>query len=67
MKQAQKSLADIRKEKRLTQFDMAEKLGVTNTYYSTIENGHRSPSVKLAKAIADILGIHYSKVIDNAK
>jgi transcriptional regulator with XRE-family HTH domain len=46
-----------RKEKGLTQVDLAIMLGVSQIYISQYETGGLIPSVKHAKKITEILGI----------
>lgn len=42
-----------RKEKGITQKELAKIFGVTNDYISLIERGKQTPSLNLAKKIAD--------------
>lgn len=49
-----------RLEKDMTQIQLAEKVGVSNRTISEIERGHRNPSGKLAKRIADVLDVDMS-------
>ena len=46
-----------RKRKGLTQKQLAEKMGVTETYISQYERGLRQPKPETVKRIADALGI----------
>lgn len=46
-----------RKEMHITQREMAEKLGVTNSAISTYEKGIREPSIETIKKIAQILDV----------
>lgn len=46
-------LHEIRKNYGIKQGDFAEVLGVTRQTMSTIEKGHRDPSIKLAHKIAE--------------
>ena len=48
-------LVKIRKEKNMTQRDVAEKAKISNSYYAMIETGDRRSSVDAAQAIADVL------------
>lgn len=48
-------LIEKRLLKQLTQQQVADAVGISRSYYSDIENGNRSPSGKVAKAIADFL------------
>lgn len=53
-------LVEKRKEKKLTQQEIADKIGVSRQYYNDIENEKRSPSVGLAQKIGDVLGIDWT-------
>lgn len=46
----------IRKKKYLTQKDVADQVGISNTYYSLIETGLRRPSPPVAQKLASVLG-----------
>jgi transcriptional regulator with XRE-family HTH domain len=50
-----------RLEKKMTQVDVASKVGISSRYYGSIENGKNSPSLEKLSAIADALGcgLHY--------
>lgn len=48
-----KILLKKRKEKDLTQQEVADALDITRAYYGHIETGARNPTLKLAKKIAD--------------
>ncbi len=47
------SLRQLRIGRHIKQVELAENLGITNDYLSSIERGARTPSFKLAKRIAD--------------
>ena len=49
------SVRDYRKEKRMTQKELAEKSGVTQSNISRIENKDCRPSIKTAQALAKAL------------
>lgn len=49
-----RTLRDLRKKKRYTAADMAEKLGISKPFYSQIENQTRKLSYDMAIKIADI-------------
>lgn len=53
-------LEQKRKERGLTQQDMADKIGVSRQYYNELENKKRQPSVTAAKKIAQILGLEWT-------
>ena len=48
-------LREIRQEKRLSQSDLAKLIGVTDRYVAFLETGDRTPSLKIAKKISEIL------------
>lgn len=49
-------LKAIRLDRKMTQNELAEKVGVVRQNISNIECGLTKPSVKTAKAIAEVLG-----------
>ncbi|TCK67921.1 helix-turn-helix protein [Winogradskyella wandonensis] len=53
-----KALRDIRKGKKITQKELAETVGISNTYLSEIENNSRRPSIDILKKISDSLGVN---------
>lgn len=52
-----KNLQRIRREKGLSQEDLAHRAEVHQTYLSGLENGRRNPSIKVVERIADALGV----------
>lgn len=52
-------LIKVRKEKGLSQKDVAEAAEINQAAYSNIEKGKRNPSVKTAKKIAAVLGFDW--------
>lgn len=58
-------LLKARKEKNLTQLQVAEKLGVSESYYNYIENGTRQKKMDLpiASKLSEILGISVKQII----
>lgn len=54
------NLKQKRKEKGITQAEMAVKVGMTRSAYTNIETGKRRPSVKLAKKIAAVIDIPWT-------
>ena len=47
----------LRKNKGLTQGNLCEMIGITQSYLSQVENGNKEPSIYVVKKIADALGI----------
>lgn len=50
-------IAEIRKQKKVSQTELAEKLGIDRTHLSKIENGHVQTSTRLLERIAAELGV----------
>ena len=50
-------LKEIRKEKKIGQGYLVEKLGVSRQSISSIENGRCTPSLELALDLANLLGL----------
>lgn len=46
-----------RKEKKLTQFDLADKIGLCRNYISDIENDRYNPSLKTLVKISKVLDL----------
>ena len=55
-------LAEIRKEKKISQAYLVEMLGVSRQSISSIENGRCSPSLELAFDIADLLDVPIDEI-----
>jgi putative transcriptional regulator len=46
-----KKLLELRANKKLTQGEVAEKIGISRTHYARIESGERNPSFQIALKI----------------
>lgn len=55
-------LREIRKEKKIGQSYLVEKLGVSRQSISSIENGRCTPSLELAFDIADLLDMPLEEI-----
>ena len=53
-------LKEAREKKGFTQESLAEALDIPKTTYSSYEQGHRRPSVRRAKDIAEVLGFEWT-------
>ena len=62
-----KFIAENRKAKKLTQSELAEKLGVTDRAVSNWENGKNMPDLSLFKPLCDILGISINEFMSGEK
>lgn len=52
-------LKDIRLKLDLTQEQVAERAGISRTFYTEIETGSKNPSTKTAKKIAQVLNFDW--------
>jgi transcriptional regulator with XRE-family HTH domain len=55
-------IAQCRREKNLTQIQLAEQLGITNQAVSKWENGRGMPDVSLLQPLCDALGISLNEL-----
>lgn len=62
-----KFISENRKTKKLTQAELAEKLGVTDRTISNWENGKNMPDLSLFKPLCDILGITINELMSGEK
>lgn len=60
-------LRDLRKEKNLTQAELAEKLGVSNRSISRWENGITMPDFDLLIELADFYGVDVRDILDGER
>lgn len=62
-----KFIADCRKNKKITQSELAEQLGVTDRSVSNWENGKNMPDLSLFKPLCEILGITINELLSGEK
>ncbi len=58
-------LKQIRLENKWTQQYVADKIGITKSAYSNIENQNRSPSLKVALQLQNLFGMSIEKLLEN--
>ena len=58
-----KYIKNARKKRKLKQADVAEMIGVTQSYYSLVERGERNVDLFFALKICNALNIDLSKFI----
>lgn len=58
-------LKQIRLENKWTQQYVADKIGITKSAYSNIENQNRSPSLKVAIKLQKMFGLSIEKLLEN--
>jgi len=51
-------IRQIRREKKITQEELADKASINRSYLSVIENGHSSPTVEVVERLAKGLGVN---------
>lgn len=59
-----KNLRKLRKEKGLTQQELAEKASITRTYLNYLERGKYECSIKVARLLAMELGCDWTEIYD---
>lgn len=64
LKQLGERVKRLRKQKGLTQEQLADKIRVSSTYIGFIEQGLRNPSINTADKIARVLGVKLSDLFD---
>jgi len=55
-------LIELRENRKLTQEEMAELLGISRSFYGHIETATRNPTFGLAKKIAMIFGVPVEEI-----
>lgn len=66
-KKVGKFIANCRKEKGLTQLQLAEKLGVTYKTISRWENANYMPDLSLLQQLSNILGVSINELLSGEK
>ncbi len=59
-----KNLKKLRKEKQLTQVELAERAKISSNYYARIERDEENPSLEVLKDIAKALKVRSSDILD---
>ena len=57
------SIKEIRQSKNLTQKQVAEACGLSKSVFSRYESGERNPSLRAAKALANVLGCSIDELL----
>lgn len=56
-------LQKVRKSKNITQEQLAEKIGTSQTWIAYIETGRDRPNLKMLEKIARVLGVKVNELI----
>ena len=62
-----KFISKCRKDKKMTQSELAEKLGITDKSIGNWENGRNMPDLSLFKPLCDVLGITINDLLSGEK
>ncbi len=57
-----KRLQELREKSDLSHCELAKKVGVSRSFYTQIENGTRTPSLKVAIRIANFFGVGMDEI-----
>ena len=60
-------LAELRKEHKLTQAELGEKIGVTNKTISRWETGNYMPPVEMLEALSDLYGLTINELLSGRR
>ncbi|GHU35605.1 transcriptional regulator [Bacilli bacterium] len=61
----QKRMKELRLEAKLTQKEVAEKLGISTAFYGQWETGKRTPASKNLQKIADVFNVSVDYLLGN--
>ncbi len=51
-------IKQLRKERRMTQGDLADRAGINRSYLSVLENSHSSPTIDVVERLAEAMGVN---------
>lgn len=57
-------LAEYRDKMDLTQEQLAEMVGISQSHYAKLENGQRLPSLKVLHALSQVFGVKMGDIIE---
>ena len=60
-------LINLRKSKKMTQSGIADQVGISRAYYTQLELSQRSPSIRVAKRLADALEFDWTIFFDDVQ
>lgn len=60
-------LAEYRDKMDLTQEQLAEMVGISQSHYAKLENGQRLPSLKVLYALSQVFGVKMGDIIEPNK
>lgn len=63
IKRTAKRLRKARRDKHLTQVEVAEKAGISETYYVQIEGAKKNPTTSVFKKIIKAIGVSSEEIL----
>lgn len=62
-------LKELRENSKMSQQNIADRLGITQNYYSMIELGTRMPkmTIEMAEKLSDALGVPLATILENER
>lgn len=61
-----KNMRKLRKKHKLTQAEVAQKLGITVQHYQQIESGKTPPNLRIVSKMCEVFGVHPSYFFSEA-
>ena len=61
-----KNIRFIRKQKQLTQSELANKMNISRSYLGDLENNRRNPSIETVSALANALDINIDEILKSS-
>ena len=58
-----KRIADLRKERKMTQEELAERSGFSQQYISGLERGNRNPTIVSIYELGQALGVSHEQLV----
>lgn len=55
-------IKELRLERKMRQIDLAERVGIQESYVSNIESGKKEPCLEIIKMLADGLGVSLRRI-----
>lgn len=57
-------MRDLRHKRKITMRQVAESIGVTESFISQVERGNKRPSIETAKKLADVYKVKWTKFFE---
>lgn len=60
------TIRELRKQKKLTQVELAQKIECSQAVVTAYENGHKKPAIDTLAKLADALGVTLDQLVGNS-